>query len=430
MKSIKTFFRDSFTRSSNPEVSIVMPSFNQANFIEKSITSVLEQNVTNLELIVMDGGSTDGTLQVLEKLSVHSNGRLHWYSEVDQGSAHALNKAFTLSRAPVIGWLNSDDLYAPGAVEKAVLFFKKQPDMLMVYGQGQHIDEFGRELNEYPTLPPTTEIESFRDGCFICQPTVFMRCELIDDVGHLNEDLLASFDFDLWLRVFHKHQQRIGFIDEILAYSRLHAGCKTVRLRRNVALEGMKILSEQLGSSPIHWVLSYFDELFEHYPHGDVPVDIVKHCQDTLSEASEYLDEIDTDRLQEIVNSDVRMKVALPDAYINVYADGWVPPNSILRVKASTTKWSRIELICEHASPHSEKIKLSILKPWGDTISLNVRKCGEFKISIDLPPNYNLPSFWSFIIKVDNFFIPSVEEDSTDNRELAFKVKLLELYSS
>ncbi len=427
MKSIKTFFQDSFTGGSNPDVSIVMPSYNQADFIEKSITSVLEQNVANLELIVMDGGSTDGTLQVLEKLSVDSNGRLHWYSEADHGAAHALNKAFTLSRAPVIGWLNSDDLYAPGAIEKAVLFFKEQPDMLMVYGQGQHIDAFGRELNEYPTLQPTTEIESFKDGCFICQPTVFMRRELIDDVGHLNENLLASFDFDLWLRVFHKHQQRIGFIDEILAYSRLHAGCKTVRLRRNVALEGMKILSEQLGSSPIHWVLSYFDELFEHYPHGDVHDDIVQQCQDTLSDASEYLDAIDIDTLQKIASSDLRMKIALTDAFINVYPDGWVPPISILRVKASTTKWSRIELICEHASPRFGKINISIMKPWGDTLSVNVRTRGKFKISIDLPPNYSLPSFWSFIINVDNFFIPSVEEGSTDNRELAFKVSALVL---
>jgi glycosyltransferase involved in cell wall biosynthesis len=82
-----------------------MPSFNfnQADFIEKSIRSVLDQNVDGLELIVMDGGSTDGTLQVLEKLSLQSNSRLHWYSEADLGAAHALNNAFTLSRAPVIG---------------------------------------------------------------------------------------------------------------------------------------------------------------------------------------------------------------------------------------------------------------------------------------------------------------------------------------
>ncbi len=155
-----------------PLVSIVMPSFNQAAFITASVQSVLSQSYANLELIVADGGSGDGTQALLASLQAQ-DARLHWVSEPDAGPADALNKALRSVRGTVIGWLNSDDVYIPGAVQRAVQALANSPDLMMVYGHAEHIDADGKVLGAYPTVAPPPPISQFAKGCFICQPTVF-----------------------------------------------------------------------------------------------------------------------------------------------------------------------------------------------------------------------------------------------------------------
>ena len=123
------------------DVSVVMPSLNQAEYIERSIRSVLDQETeASLELIVMDGGSKDGTLEILSRLAVEAQGRLRWYSEADHGPAHAVNKAMAKASGEIIGWLNADDLYTPGAIQRAVKAMQENPQWYMLYGQGEHID--------------------------------------------------------------------------------------------------------------------------------------------------------------------------------------------------------------------------------------------------------------------------------------------------
>jgi cellulose synthase/poly-beta-1,6-N-acetylglucosamine synthase-like glycosyltransferase len=242
-----------------PLVSIVMPSFNQAQFINESIASVLGQSYPRLELIVADGNSTDGTQAALARWQA-TDTRVRWTSEPDAGPADAINKALGRVRGTYVGWLNSDDLYTAGAVQRAVEKLTHANGYMMVYGQAEHIDEQGSFLAAYPTLAPSAGMHRFTEGCFICQPTVFFRRSMVLLLGKLDASLKTSFDFDFWLRAFGAFPQRIGFVDAVQAKSRLHDACITQKMRRTVALEGLNLLKKHLGQAPLHWMLTHFKE--------------------------------------------------------------------------------------------------------------------------------------------------------------------------
>lgn len=271
-----------------PLISIVMPSMNQPEFIDDAITSVLSQDYPHIELIVADGGSRQDTINILTKYQ-RQDRRLRYFSRPDRGPAHALNDAMDEVRGTVIGWLNSDDLYTTGAVSRAVNALVGQPHMLMVYGQGQHIDGNGTTIGDYPTLPPCTPVQEFGHGCFICQPTMFFRRSARILLGRLDETLKASFDFDYWLRAFSAFPSRIGFVNEVQAQSRLHDNCITMRMRRIVALEGMKVLARHLGSAPKEWLLTYANELITQDPAEHGINDISAHLRETLEIAQTWM---------------------------------------------------------------------------------------------------------------------------------------------
>jgi glycosyltransferase involved in cell wall biosynthesis len=153
-----------------PQVSVLMPSLNQFDFIEVAARSVLEQRDVSVELVISDGGSTDGTLRLLENLSIEFGPRIRWVSAADRGPASAINRALQNSRADIIGWLNADDIYAPDAVSVAVRRFAADEELVMVYGEAEFVDTAGDILRRYPTRPPSAGIEAFQSGCFICQP--------------------------------------------------------------------------------------------------------------------------------------------------------------------------------------------------------------------------------------------------------------------
>lgn len=249
-------------RGDRPLVSVVMPSYNQASFIETSIASVLEQCHTRLELIVMDGGSSDGTVELLERMA-RTDHRMRWTSESDMGPAHAINKAMALARGTVIGWLNSDDLYAAGAVQSAVDALNSQANPLMVYGHAIHVDGAGLYIDDYPTLKPNVGRAALANGCFICQPTVFLKRVAVHLLGPLDEGLKTAFDFDWWFRAFGFFEGRIGFVDRVQASSRLHADCITKKQRALVAAEGMQLIRKHMGWLNTRWAISYFNEMVQ-----------------------------------------------------------------------------------------------------------------------------------------------------------------------
>ena len=229
-----------------PLVSVVMPSLDQSRFIEAAIQSVLTQSYPHLELIVADGGSTDGTLDILRELA-EADTRLHWSSQPDTGPASALNRALGHVRGTIVGWLNSDDLYTPGAIARSLAAFDANPDWIMVYGQGEHIDEKTVPLDCYPTQPPEGPIERFAEGCFICQPTVYFKKAMYTLLGGFDSELKAAFDLDYWMRAFSAFPGRIGFLDVLQAQSRLHENCITRRAQDVVSVESTSVVSRNLA---------------------------------------------------------------------------------------------------------------------------------------------------------------------------------------
>ena len=183
-------------KSAEPLVSVVMPSLNQVQFLEDAVRSVLEQDYPHVELIVADGMSTDGSVELLVQLQAEFGERLRWSSQKDGGAAEAVNHAISLAQGEVIGWLNSDDLYAPEAVTRAVAYLDKHPTYQMVYGDGQHINMASEVMGRYPTKPPSTPLDAFANGSFICQPTAFMRRAALAEVGQLDATIRTAFDFD------------------------------------------------------------------------------------------------------------------------------------------------------------------------------------------------------------------------------------------
>ena len=180
-----------------PLVSIVTPSFNQANFLESTILSVIEQDYPSLEYIVVDGGSTDGSLDIIQKYDDRIS---HWSSEPDAGQTEAINKGFARASGDILAYLNSDDLYRPGAVSEAVEFLSKHAEVGMVYGDADYINEAGLTIGKFSAAQ--TDYRRLRRGyVHIPQQAAFFRAELWDRVGPLDPTFQFAMDYDLWVRI-------------------------------------------------------------------------------------------------------------------------------------------------------------------------------------------------------------------------------------
>ncbi len=179
-----------------PRVSIVTPSFNQAQFLEETIRSVLLQDYSNLEYIVIDGGSTDGSLEIIRK---YANQLAFWVSEQDQGQSDAINKGLAKATGEIVAYLNSDDLYCPHAIRRAVEFLTAHPDVGIIYGDFSVVDETSR-VRHACVVPPPFSLSRLLLWNLIPQPTAFVRREILDVTGPFDVTLHFCMDYDLWVR--------------------------------------------------------------------------------------------------------------------------------------------------------------------------------------------------------------------------------------
>lgn len=236
-----------------PLVTIVTPSYNQGRFIEETILSVLNQDYPNIEYIVMDGGSTDNTYDILKKYS----GRITWFSEKDKGQTDAINKGLRLAKGEILAYLNSDDTYLPGAVTRAVQYLTfENPDSPFVYGEGYHITAEGTIIERYPTEP--FNFQHLAETCFICQPTTFWKRDVIEKIGLFDEELHYAMDYDYWIRIA-KHYGTLGYISDYLANSRLYQETKTMSKRLEAHAEILNVIRKQYGRGniPSTWIYAY-----------------------------------------------------------------------------------------------------------------------------------------------------------------------------
>lgn len=182
----------------NPKVSIITPSFNQVRYLEQTILSVLNQDYPNLEYLVIDGGSTDGSVDIIKKYQTRI---AYWESEPDTGQSHAINKGIRKSTGDIIAWLNSDDLYFPSAVSHAVQEFKKNNKLALFYGNCVFIDKKGKFIRYFTEVEDWNELRLRNYTDFIMQPTTFFSREKLYQVGLLDENLRYGMDWDLWCRL-------------------------------------------------------------------------------------------------------------------------------------------------------------------------------------------------------------------------------------
>ena len=209
-----------------PLVSVVTPSFNQGRFIEETITSVLKQTYPHIDYVVIDGGSTDNTLKLLEKY----RDRLRYVSEPDRGQSDAINKGWRMARGEILAWLNSDDTYLPHTIETAVRLLNEHPDAGMVCGVCRDVDEKADFLRLEPSIEHDIEdILYGRKIWTIAQPAAFVRKSVLDEVGLLDEGLHYGMDWDLWYRIAFRY--RILYTDHVLANFRVWSGQKTTLMR-------------------------------------------------------------------------------------------------------------------------------------------------------------------------------------------------------
>ena len=221
-------------------VSIVTPSLNQAPFLEEAMRSVLEQDYKDIEYIVVDGGSTDGSPDIIRKYSE----RLHWWvSEKDQGQAQAINTGFAHAHGQIAAWLNSDDAYLPGAVSAAVRAFEEHPAAVMVYANTNAVDERGRVINtlSYRQL----SLEDLLCFQIIGQPAVFMRRAALQAAGGLDTQLHLLLDHQLWIKL--AAQGQIVHVEGTWAAARFHPGAKNRARAAEFGAEAFRVLDWARG---------------------------------------------------------------------------------------------------------------------------------------------------------------------------------------
>ena len=229
------------------KISVITPSFNQGQFLERTIKSVVDQDYDQIELIVMDGGSEDNSLEVIKK---YSHSIFHYESKPDGGQTNAVNSGIKIATGEIIGWLNSDDVYYPETLSVVAEIFKTHPEVNIIYGNADHIDENDEYIEIYKTEP--WDYEKLKNICYICQPAVFFRSSVVGKYGPLDQTLDFCMDYEYWLRL--GQREKFYFFQRKLAGSRLYTSNKTLGSRLKVHTEIVRMFKNKFGSVPYRWI--------------------------------------------------------------------------------------------------------------------------------------------------------------------------------
>lgn len=237
------------TNYSLPAIAIITPSYQQAKYLDATIKSVLDQNYPFLEYIIIDGGSTDGSVEIIKK---YADKLKYWVSEPDEGQSDAINKGLRRAeKSLIVGWLNSDDVLMPDALLNVVRAFQKNPDASLVYGDVQSIDGAGNVINE--TRFPQLEIEDLMKFEIICQPAVFTRLKIVKALGGVDASYQYLMDHHLWMRM--AMEGDMVHVPELLAQARYHEDAKNIAQASNFGVEAFKLVGWMRSNMYLHRIM-------------------------------------------------------------------------------------------------------------------------------------------------------------------------------
>lgn len=300
-----------------PKISIVTPSFNQGKYLEKTILSVLEQGYPNLEYIIIDGGSTDESVDIINK---YADRLTYWVSEPDRGQSHAINKGFARATGEIFGWLNSDDWYHPGSLQAVAEAFAANPQAGAVVGAGEMVDEGGVLIpHNEPELISKESLLNWSDA-FFCQPSCLFSRKAWDACGPLDENFHYAMDLDFWFKI----AADFAFvrIEPLLSVNLVHTDAKTAAHALDMQVDAAMLIfrhgGEEAARANLEKLLHYKQLLLENrnYEISNRDGQIVE-CNNVIALKNAQIAELNSTindlnkRIWELLNS-ISWKVTAP----------------------------------------------------------------------------------------------------------------------
>lgn len=233
-----------------PQVTIAVPSLNQASFIDTTLQSIFSQDIS-VEVFVLDAGSHDNTLEVIRKWESKLSG---WRSYPDKGQAAAINEGIGRGKAPFVCWLNSDDFFLPGGLAALAGALESSLQSAAVYGRSWNVTEKGELIRPYPTAKFNPWYLANR--CFISQPATLIRRDAWEAIGGVNTSLHMAFDYDLWWKLY-KYCGDLFYVDRFVAANRRYGGTKTSTRRVDHYREAMEVVKRYYGHVPLKWYMAW-----------------------------------------------------------------------------------------------------------------------------------------------------------------------------
>ncbi len=370
-----------------PKVLVVTPSFNQGRFLRETIESVLRQDYERIDYVVADGGSTDESVQILRSYG----DRVRWTSGPDGGQAAAIARAWRDSDADILGWLNSDDTYLPGAISSAVDYLLNNPEAAMVYGQAWYTDVEGQRTRPYPTKP--FERQALAGDCFICQPAAFVRRDVLEVVAPPDPALRYCMDYDLWIRL--SKYFRIDYLERFLATSRMHAENKTLSQTEPMLQEIFAVVRRHFGGVHRAWIWEYANYRWER-SLGQIPA-MPKPIRERALAMLE-------DRLR-------------GDLEGFLYEDRWAGRRTVVTVECDVR--GQVHLDCE-CSPYAHPLRITASCDGQRLTTVEVSDSGSFVLAFELPAHARPRA--QVLFEANRSFVPLLHGLSTDPRTLSFRI--------
>ena len=382
-----------------PLVTIVTPSLNQGRFIRETIESVLTQDYPNIEYIVMDGGSTDETATICAEYK----DRLTFISESDRGQSDAINKGFAMARGEIVAWLNSDDIFLPGAIRRAVEALTADPSLAMVYGEGYQLDVDGKVISHFN---PTQRFDLWKLAYvsdYILQQTTFFRKWALDAVGPLDETLHFTLDWDIFIRIGKRFP--VGYIPEDMGAIREYADAKSFSGGPRRFREIAKVLRRhgKRRYPPAYFVygLVTYEKIWNAKLAAIVP--------SPFSRPRQKLQRLVTRAAHRIIGLNVRHSQGW-------YADGWAGPRTHIMLQPPRGRYLEIEATLPRWVP-AERQTIEF-ESEGQIFARETFDKGRFTIAIPVPERYWDEPF-EFTMRAAKTF-RSARETKRMQRKLAF----------